>query len=254
MPIPRNRPRPPLPQGLDVFRPDEVIASTVLVVEDEAPMLAQLELDLKLLGYQPRTAADAETARHVLSEERIAGILLDLILDEREETGFELLRWIRQHHPGLPVVVLSAANASSASIRRAFELGASSYFVKGAAGLGHIYSDLGARLAEGGGSRGGSYMFGRLEFDPVRRTVSLGSKQIRLTSQQTSLLVHLSHGSKAATAGDLIEAGLFRPDAARSTVHSALLTLRRKLDELEPGLGGRFLSSTARGYSLSSTI
>jgi len=237
-----------------VFRPEEVVNSTILVVEDEPPMLAQLELDLKLLGYQPRTAADAETARRVLSEERIAGILLDLILDEREETGFELLHWIRQHHPGLPVVVLSAASAHSASIRRTFELGASSYFVKGSAALAHIYSDLGARLAGNGGSRGGSYVFGRLNFDPVRRTIDLGGQEIRLTSQQTSLLVHLSHGSKPATAFDLIEAGLFRPDAARSTVHSALLALRRKLDQLEPGLGTRFLISTAHGYSLSTAI
>jgi hypothetical protein len=33
-------------------------------------------------------------------------------------------------------------------------------------------------------------------------------------------------------------------------VHSALLTLRRRLDELEPGLGGTFVHASARGYSL----
>ena len=75
---------------------------------------------------------------------------------------------------------------------------------------------------------------------------------MRLTPQQTALVVFLAQGSKPATASDLIGAGLFRPDAARSTVHSALLTLRRKLDELEDGLGARFLLSTARGYSLGS--
>ena len=220
-------------------------------MEDEAPMQVQLRLDLNDLGYHARVAGSAPEAMEFLARERVAGVLLDLVLDEGEESGFELLTWIRQYHPGLPVIVLSAAQVSSAAIRRAYELGASSYFVKGNVPMAHIYSDLAARLVERGTGRAGHYKFGRLEFDPTRRTMTLGAGQtIRLTPQQTQLVVHLAQGSKPATAGDLINAGLFRPDAARSTVHSALLTLRRKLDELEPDLGGKFLHSTARGYSI----
>ena len=43
---------------------------------------------------------------------------------------------------------------------------------------------------------------------------------------------------------------MFRSDAAHSTVHSALLTLRRRLDEVEEGLGPNFVRATARGYNL----
>src|SRR5918911_4578573 len=253
----RTRPRlspPPMPPGLDAYRPAEVIGSSVLIVEDEIPMQTQLRLDLTDLGYQPKVAGSADEAQEVLNRERVAGVLLDLVLDEGEEAGFELLRWIRQNHPGLPVIVLSAAQVSSAAIRRAYELGASSYFVKGNAPMSHIYSDLAARLVEGGTGRSGNYRFGRLDFDPTHRTMKLGQRQIRLTSQQTALVVHLAQGSKPATAGDLIAAGLFRPNAARSTVHSALLTLRRRLDELEPGLGAKFLHSTARGYSVGAIV
>jgi DNA-binding response OmpR family regulator len=241
---------PPLPPGLEVFRPPELLGSSVLVVEDERPMQAQLRLDLTDLGYQVRVAGSADEAKDVLTHERVAGVLLDLVLDEGEGAGLELLKWIRRNHPGLAVVVLSAAQGSAASIRRAYELGASSYFVKGNATMAHIYSDLAARLIEGGTGRAGTYRFGRLDFDPTHRTMSLDERRIRLTSQQTSLVVHLAQGSKPVTASELIAAGLFRPNAARSTVHSALLTLRRKLDELEPELGGKLLRSTARGYSL----
>jgi Fe2+ or Zn2+ uptake regulation protein len=80
--------------------------------------------------------------------------------------------------------------------------------------------------------------------------VKLGEGEIRLTPQQTALVLHLAQGSKPATARDLIEAGLFRSDAAHSTVHSALLTLRRRLDELEEGLGPNFVRASARGYNL----
>ena len=245
---------PPLPPGLEVYRPAEVLGSRVLVVDDEVPMQMQLQLDLNDLGYQPKVAGSADAARDLLTRERMSGVVLDLVLDEGEESGFELLRWIRQHHPGLPVIVLSAAQVSSAAIRKAYEHGASSYFVKGNVPMAHIYSDLAARLVEGGTGRTGNYKFGRLDFDPTRRTLRMGTREIRLTPQQTSLIVHLAQGSKPATAVDLIAAGLFRPDAARSTVHSALLTLRRRLDELEPGLGSRFLHSTARGYSVGAIV
>jgi DNA-binding response OmpR family regulator len=160
------------------------------------------------------------------------------------------LTWIRHHHPGLPVIVLSAAQVNSAAIRKAYELGASSYFVKGNVPMAHIYSDLAARLVERGTGRPGSYRFGRLEFDPTRRTITLGREDVRLTQQQAALLLFLAQGSKPATARDLIEAGLFRSNAAHSTVHSALLTLRRRLDALEDGLGQNFVRATARGYNL----
>jgi len=241
---------PPLPPGLEVYRPAEVLGSRVLVVDDEVPMQMQLQLDLNDLGYQPKVAGSADAAKDLLTRERMSGVLLDLVLDEGEDSGFELLRWIRQHHPGLPVIVLSAAQVSSAAIRKAYEHGASSYFVKGNVPMAHIYSDLAARLVERGTGRPGSYLFGRLEFDPTRRTVKLGEGEIRLTPQQTALVLHLAQGSTPAHARHLIEAGLFRSDAAHSTVHSALLTLRRRLDELESGLGASFVQATARGYNL----
>src|SRR5713226_2368333 len=241
---------PPLPPGLEVYRPVDVLGSAVLVIEDEAAMQQQLRIDLHDLGYHPSAASSAPEAMALLEHERVAAVLLDLVLDEGEDSGFELLTWIRNHHPGLPVIVLSAAQVNSAAIRRAYELGASSYFVKGNVPMAHIYSDLAARLVERGTGRPGSYKFGRLEFDPTRRSVKLGEREIRLTPQQTALVLHLAQGSKPATARDLIQAGLFRTDAAHSTVHSALLTLRRRLDELEEGLGPNFVRATARGYNL----
>jgi DNA-binding response OmpR family regulator len=241
---------PPLPPGLEVYRPVDVLGSSVLVVEDEAAMQQQLRIDLHDLGYRPSVASSAPEAMLLLEHERVAAVLLDLVLDETEDSGFDLLIWIRQHHPGLPVIVLSAAQVNSAAIRRAYELGASSYFVKGNVPMAHIYSDLAARLVERGTGRPGSYRFGLLEFDPTKRTVKLAEQTVRLTQQQAALVLFLAQGSKPATARDLIHAGLFRTDAAHSTVHSALLTLRRRLDELQPGLGSSFVQASARGYNL----
>ena len=163
-------------------------------------MQQQLRIDLHDLGYRPLVSASAPEARELLERERMAAVLLDLVLDEGEDSGFELLEWIRHHHPGLPVIVLSAAQVNSAAIRRAYELGASSYFVKGNVPMAHIYSDLAARLVERGTGRPGSYRFGRLEFDPTRRTVTIGGDSVHLTQQQAALVLFLAQGSKPATA------------------------------------------------------
>src|SRR5215471_11796094 len=69
----RGRPvPPPLPPGLEVYRPAELLGSSVLVVDDELPMQAQLRLDLTDLGYQARVAGTAEEAQAILSHERVA--------------------------------------------------------------------------------------------------------------------------------------------------------------------------------------
>src|SRR5204862_15383 len=157
-------------------------------------------------GYRALVSSSAPDAMALLEQERVAGILLDLVLDEGEDSGFALRTWIRGRQHGLPVIVLSAAQVNSAAIRKAYELGASSYFVKGNVPMAHIYSDLAARLIERGTGRPGTYNFGRVEFDPTRRTVRTETAQVRLTPQQTALVLHLAQGSKPATARDLIEA------------------------------------------------
>jgi len=74
--IPRNREvrLPPLPPGLEVYRPAEVLGSAVLVVEDEAAMQQQLRIDLHDLGYRPAVSSSAPEAMELLSRERVAAV------------------------------------------------------------------------------------------------------------------------------------------------------------------------------------
>jgi len=117
------------------------------VVDDERSLRAQLTRDLTALGYHPLEADTPAAARQVLENETVDAVILDLLLDG-DDDGFRLLSWIRESRPDTPVSVLSAARTASAHIRRAYELGASSYFVKGNIPLAHLYSDLAARMLE----------------------------------------------------------------------------------------------------------
>lgn len=138
---------PKLPPGLEVYRPRELLGRAVLVVDDERSLRQQLTRDLKALGYEALEADSADAARRLLDTQAVDAVILDLLLDG-EDDGFQLLGWIRERRPRLPVSVLSAARTASAHIRRAYELGASSYFVKGNIPLAHLYSDLAARMLE----------------------------------------------------------------------------------------------------------
>ena len=64
---------PPLPPGLEVYRPAEVLGSAVLVVEDEAALQQQLRIDLHDLGYRPAVESSAPEAMELLERERVAG-------------------------------------------------------------------------------------------------------------------------------------------------------------------------------------
>ena len=242
---------PPLPVGLEVYRPAILLGTPVLVVDDDHAVQQQLGEDLVGLGYQHLAAFTAAEAREILDTGRVGGVLLDMALGDGDEEGYEVLAWIRERRPGLPVVVLSAAQISSAAIRRAYEGGASSYFVKGNSPLAHIYSDLAARMLEGGAAGATVYHLGPVLFDPAGRTVRLGRRVVALTPQQTALLVHLAQASRLQAPADLIEAGLFRAGSRPSTVHTAILGLRTRLERLETGLGSRLVLGGARGYGLS---
>lgn len=119
----------------------------MLVVDDERSLRTQLTRDLAALGYRPLEADSAAAARDLLETEQVDAVILDLLMNG-DDDGFSLLAWIRQTRPLTPVSVLSAARTASAHIRRAYELGASSYFVKGNIPLAHLYSDLAARLQD----------------------------------------------------------------------------------------------------------
>jgi two-component system response regulator FlrC len=80
--------------------------SPVLVVEDDADLREALTDSLEIAGYAVRAAPDAETALAMLERQTPALVLSDVQMPGMD--GHALLRAIKQHHPGLPVVLMTA--------------------------------------------------------------------------------------------------------------------------------------------------
>ncbi|MCU0755067.1 MAG: response regulator transcription factor [Xanthomonadales bacterium] len=107
-----------------------VAALTILIVDDHPLMSAALASVLR--EGKPTAAcviahSGAMARRLLLLQPEIGLVILDLALPDTD--GFELLVYLREHHPRLPAMVVSASE-SIEDIRRAFAAGARAYVVK----------------------------------------------------------------------------------------------------------------------------
>jgi DNA-binding response OmpR family regulator len=99
----------------------------ILVVEDEEPIRRGLCDVLAYHGYAPAGAADgAQGLREGLSN-RYALILLDVMLPEMN--GFDVCRALRDAHPHLPILMVTA-RGSEEDVLEGFRAGADDYVTK----------------------------------------------------------------------------------------------------------------------------
>ena len=101
----------------------------ILVVDDNALNAKLLRMALEAEGYVVQVAADAVSARRLLTEQAPAVALLDVQLPDVD--GLTLLRQVRADRtvPHFPVVVVSAFAASD-DLDRAYAAGVEAFLAK----------------------------------------------------------------------------------------------------------------------------
>jgi two-component system phosphate regulon response regulator OmpR len=100
---------------------------TLLVVDDEEELRAVLGEYFERQGFAVRAAADAAQARALVAAQRPHLALLDINMPG--EDGLSLARWLREHHPGVSLVMLATAGDTVDRIV-GLELGADDYLPK----------------------------------------------------------------------------------------------------------------------------
>ena len=101
----------------------------VLLVDDDTRLRELLVLYLRGKGFDATSASSAREALEVIESKTVDLAVLDL--DLGMEDGLELLTFIKQKRPELPVVVFTEPNAEEALIRQALEERASGFVRKG---------------------------------------------------------------------------------------------------------------------------
>lgn len=105
----------------------ETMSAHLLIVEDDAEMRDLLRKVLEKEGYRISVAADGHEAIASLFRKPFDLVVTDMLMPD--DGGLELLRSLRQTHPTLPVIIITAFG-DWGSYSRALELGAAAFISK----------------------------------------------------------------------------------------------------------------------------
>ncbi|WP_233636210.1 response regulator transcription factor [Hymenobacter setariae] len=145
---------------------------TILLVEDEASLASFIQKGIAAEGYDMKVAFDGLIGQRLYDQQPFDVVVLDVNLPGLN--GFELCRYIKQHSPRQPVLLLTALDGL-ADKEAGFGAGADDYLTKpfefrelllrirALARRGEAYSGL--RVAD-------------LEFDTDARTVTRAGQHI----------------------------------------------------------------------------
>lgn len=201
----------------------------VLLIEDDASIVAGLQLNLSLEGYEVITAADGETGFRLAQEMAPDVILLDLMLPR--VNGLEVLRRIRQKDPDVPVLILTALGDEADKVL-GLQLGADDYISK-PFNLGELRARINASLRRHRLRAEGQLVqaFGDVVLDVDRHHVSRAGKEVPMTAREFSLLAYfLRHPGRAITRDTLLHAVWEAQALSQRTIDNFIGRLRAKLE------------------------
>lgn len=223
-------------------------AYTVLVVDDEPPIRRFLRTSLTASDYRVVEAEDAAGALRLLPAEKPDLVVLDLGLPD--QSGLELIAEIRKTS-AVPIVVLSARHDERSKVE-ALDLGADDYVSK-PFGMAEMMARLRAALRHAFQAQGELPVFvsGDLTVDLVRRHVTRGGREVKLSPKEFDLLRHLvMHAGKVLTHRHLLRE-VWGPAQAEEVQYLRVFIrgLRQKL-EPDPTRPTHILTELGVGYRL----
>jgi DNA-binding response OmpR family regulator len=160
----------------------------ILIVEDEKKLCELIERALKAERYAVDTANDGAAGWALANTYDYDLVILDLMLPGL--TGGEILQRIRQKNQQVPILILTARDATEEKVRN-FEAGADDYLTKPFA-FAELLMRVKALLRRGSVTRSSVLRVGDLEVDRLSQHVRRGGKRIELTPKEYALLEYLA--------------------------------------------------------------
>ena len=159
--------------------------SDLLLIDDDQELCELLTSWLSQEGFHVRACHDGLSARKALSESSPDAVVLDVMLPDG--SGLELLKQLRNDHPDLPVLMLSARGEPLDRIL-GLELGADDYLAK-PSDPRELTARLRAVLRRSHPAPASSQMeLGDLCFSPMRGVVTIDQRDITLTVSESRIL------------------------------------------------------------------
>ena len=221
----------------------------ILVVEDEAKVLAFVERGLVAAAFSVDAARDGVEGLELANTYHYDLIILDQMLPRLP--GAEVLRAIRKANTHVPVLILSALSTTSDKVQR-FDLGADDYLTKPFA-FEELLARVKALLRRGSVQRENILRVADLELDRLSQRVKRDSQRIDLTAKEYSLLEYLMANAGRTLSRTMIIEHVWDQsfDGATNIVDVYIRHLRTKVDDAHTNK----LIQTYRGlgYSIGDT-
>jgi two-component system phosphate regulon response regulator PhoB len=225
---------------------------TILVVEDEAPLLTLLRYNLEKQGFRVEEAADGQEALLRVAESPPDLVLLDWMLPSL--SGIEVCRQLRRRPDtrDLPIIMLTARTEDRDAVR-ALDTGADDYVVKPFAMealLARIRALLRRSGAAGGPPQKGTLSFGGLTMDQDAHRVTRNGRALHLGPTEYRLLEYfLRHPRRVFSREQVLDAVWGRDlHVEPRTVDVHIRRLRRAINA--PGEPDLIRTVRSAGYSL----
>jgi len=199
----------------------------LLIVEDEARMAILLRRGFVEEGYAADVAGTGLDGLASAMAAEYDVVVLDVLLPDLD--GFEVCRRLRQKGCWAPVLMLTARDSIADRIR-GLDAGADDYVAKPFS-FGELCARVRALIRRGSHQRPTILEAGNLRLDPARRQAWLGTREIRLSAKELSLLeLFLRHPGQVLTRSRLLEhAWDFTFEGTSNVVDQYVAYLRRKL-------------------------
>jgi len=216
----------------------------VLVVDDEPTLCQLLQEALENAGFDVVTALSVRQGKAALEMDPCDLVVLDLMMPE--ESGFELLSWMRREQQDqTPVVLLTGVSAEEDKLR-AFNLDADDYVVKPFS-LPEFVARIRAVLRRSESRLPQVIEFGACVIDRAARQVHREGEEIKLRLKEYQILTTLAENPGVAISRQELFQRIWGEDSpsGEKTVDVTIHTLRDKIED-DPAKP-RWIQ-TVRGY------
>jgi two-component system copper resistance phosphate regulon response regulator CusR len=204
----------------------------LLIVEDDRKLAEFLARGLRAERFAVDIADDGLEGQRHLDANPYDLLILDLMLPQL--SGGELLRRVRRNHSTLPVLVLTARDATEDKVRQ-FEAGADDYLTK-PFDFAELVVRVKALLRRAPVERTDVLRVADLELNRLTQQVRRGSQRIDLTAKEYAVLEYLMSSAGRVFSRTMILEHVWDQsfEGVTNIVDVYVRYLRRKIDDPFP--------------------
>src|SRR5580658_8114754 len=204
----------------------------LLIIEDDPKLAEFAARGLRAESFAVDVAADGREGRTCIESFQYDLLILDLMLPYI--SGTELLRLVRRSYPSLPVLVLTARDATEEKVKH-FEAGADDYLTK-PFDFAELAVRVKALLRRIPVERADVLLISNLELNRLTHQVSRGGQSIELTGKEYALLEYLLSSPSRVFSRTMILEHVWDQsfEGVTNIVDVYVRHLRRKVDDPFP--------------------